>query len=107
MAQTIVGDVDQVLQGLTLKSPKCNIYFNSGQMVGAGEHPDLIFQGIVAELTTPLCWDTIVSDCLKKSVVRFYECGPGHSLRDLMEFNVHTDVRRCLQPQKFTFNVEA
>lgn len=106
MAQAVISDVEKVLQSLPLKSPKCNVYFNSGQVVAAGEHPDLIFQGIMAELTTPLRWDSIVLDCLTHSVVQFYECGPGQSLRDLMKFNVYTDVRRCLKPQEFTYNVE-
>lgn len=106
MAQALVGDLEKVLRSLPLKPPKCDVYFNSGQAVAAGQHPDMIFEGIMAELTSPLCWDAIVLHCLMRGVSHFIECGPGHSLRNLMQFNTYTDVRRCLKPQEFTSNVE-
>jgi len=102
LAKVLVHDIEEALRAVTLKPPKCSIYFNSGQMVAAGEHPDILYQGIVAELTNPLRWDSIVMHSLTTGVVRFVECGPGQSLADLMPFNEYADVRRTLKPAEFT-----
>jgi len=60
---------------------------------------------MVKQLSTPLHWEGIIRDCVKRGVQQFYECGPGESLRELMLFNIYTDLHGEQRPYEFTANV--
>lgn len=106
MVQKAAEEVEEAIKLIPLCPPRCDVYFNSGFRVSAGEQPSRLYNYLVLQLCSPVQWERTISNCIQRGVQRFFECGPGESLRDLMMFNVYQNVHGELSPYDFTTNVK-
>eukprot|EP00933_Yihiella_yeosuensis_P034328 TRINITY_DN27820_c0_g1_i1.p1 TRINITY_DN27820_c0_g1~~TRINITY_DN27820_c0_g1_i1.p1 ORF type:complete len:367 (+),score=66.97 TRINITY_DN27820_c0_g1_i1:82-1182(+) len=87
LAWKVAQEVEAAIQSISMKPPNCEVYFNLGYWAPAGEDPSVFIPYLVQQLMSPLRWDGVLTCSLARGLSQFYECGPGHSLKDLMVFN--------------------
>lgn len=72
---------DAVMQ-LRFRTPKCPIYQNVSGV--AETSPERIRTHLIAQVTAPVRWMTMVQNMIREGVDRFVECGPGCVLQRLL-----------------------
>lgn len=96
LATAVAAEVEEVINNIAMNPPQCEVYFNCGIRVAAGEDPSVFAPYLIQQLVMPLRWDITINSSLQRGIRRFYECGPGHSLKDLMMFNTFTSQSQGL-----------
>lgn len=108
MAAEVAKEVEIAIRSIPLNPPRCEVLFNHGYRVVPGDDPETFLSHIVDQLTSPVRWSSIVSTAIQRGVQRFYECGPGESLKELMVFNHCSDAQGdgVVNPHVLTVNLE-
>jgi len=102
LAAAVAVEVEEVINSIQMNAPQCEVYFNCGFRVAAGEDPSVFAPYLIQQLVMPLRWDITIRSSLQSGIRRFYECGPGHSLKDLMMFNSFMAQAQTIRPIELT-----
>lgn len=106
LATCIADHIAEAIDSIPLNPPHCEIYFNHGYRVPAGEDPSVFSPYLLQQISTPLRWSAVIQGSLQRGIRRFYECGPGHSLKELMIFNEYSSLKENIRPYELTTNVK-
>lgn len=69
----------------SMKPPKCALYLNvGGTRVSPGSHPATFAHLLKEQLTTLVQWEILIHQMLRWGTLKFYECGPGKSIRGML-----------------------
>ncbi|CAK9086556.1 Probable malonyl-CoA-acyl carrier protein transacylase [Durusdinium trenchii] len=107
LATAVAAEVEEVIKSIQMNPPQCEVYFNCGFRVAAGEDPSVFAPYLIQQLLMPLRWDVTIRNSLQRGIRRFFECGPGQSLKDLMIFNSFTaSPSQTIRPAELTTLVQ-
>ncbi|CAJ1439669.1 unnamed protein product [Effrenium voratum] len=102
LAAEIAAEVEEAISSIPMNPPRCEVYFGCGYRVPAGEDPSVFLPYLSQQLTMPLRWDVVVASSLQRGIRRYFECGPGQSLKELMMFNSITAQTQTIRPYELT-----
>jgi len=106
LAARVAEEVEEAINSIPLDAPSCEVYFNTGFRVAAGEDPSVFVPYLIQQLTAPLRWDVIIQTSLQRGIQRFFECGPGESLKELMIFNSVRTPTQTVRPYELTTSLQ-
>merc|ERR1711933_158004 len=92
----------------TMKPPRCEVYLNQpGWRVPRGKSPQAFADALSAQLSSPIQWESCVTQMINFGVRQFYECGPNRSLKFAMGFFEHVFEApfEIIKPGELTVNV--
>ncbi|CAE7401728.1 beg [Symbiodinium natans] len=106
LASRVAEEVEEAINSIPMNAPTCEVYFNTGYRVAAGEDPSVFVPYLLQQLTMPLRWDFIIQTSLQRGIRRFFECGPGQSLKELMIFNPSSTPTQTIRPYELTTSLK-
>ena len=106
LAGRVAEEVEEAINSIPMNAPSCEVYFNTGHRVAAGEDPSVFVPYLLQQLTMPLRWDVIIQTSLQRGIRRFFECGSGESLRELMIFNSCNTPTQVIRPYELTTSLK-
>ena len=106
LAVRVDEEVEEAVNSIPMSPPTCEVYFNTGYRVAAREDPSVFVPYLLQQLTMPLRWDFIIQTSLQRGIRRFFECGPGQSLRELMVFNSCNTPTQMIRPYELTTSMK-
>jgi len=101
----LAEEVREAIDSIPMRPPCCDVYFNTGHWVPMGAHPESFVDHVAKQLHSPVRWDGIIYDAMRRGVRSFYECGPGTSLKNYMLPFVWEALEGDLRPHDLTVSV--
>merc|ERR1719230_2072567 len=81
---SVASALDQILP--MMKPPRCELYLNAtGWRVAPGTSPNKFINALKEQLTSPVMWEGSIDQMQRWGIEKFYECGPGRSLKFFMQ----------------------